>query len=133
MSVRNTRHCWGLVINTGHETKVMKNSEKAKYKPSRLEIATNITVGVIFCIQICLALTFAIIGYFFQHSMIVPCDHKKPCNDHRIYLTDGDEKTIDDPNIGKLMGTWILLTAGLIPISIMITLEMCKFFQAMYM
>ena len=41
------------------------------------------------------------------------------------------EAHIDD--LFASMGTWILITAGLIPISILITLEMCKWFQAMYM
>ena len=64
MSVKNTENCYGLVIFTGHETKVMKNSEEAKYKLSRLEIAANKTILMIFVIQILMALFFGILSYF---------------------------------------------------------------------
>ena len=36
MSLRNTDYAIGIVIFTGHETKVMKNSAQAKYKKSGL-------------------------------------------------------------------------------------------------
>jgi len=48
MSVRNTEKCYGLIIFTGHETKVMKNSEAAKYKMSKLEKVTNTTIALVF-------------------------------------------------------------------------------------
>ena len=44
MSVKNTELVYGLVVFTGHETKVMKNSEDAKYKMSRLENLSNKTI-----------------------------------------------------------------------------------------
>jgi len=42
--VKNTEELYGLVVFTGHETKVMKNSEEAAYKLSRLEILSNKTI-----------------------------------------------------------------------------------------
>lgn len=44
MSIKNTECLFGLVVFTGHETKVMKNSEDAIYKLSRLEILSNKTI-----------------------------------------------------------------------------------------
>ena len=41
MSLRNTDYIYGMVVFTGHETKVMMNSADAKYKKSRLEVFTD--------------------------------------------------------------------------------------------
>ena len=63
MSVRNTDSVYGLVVFTGHETKVMKNSEEAKYKMSRLEIVSNKTIQLIFLIQVSMAFLFGCLSY----------------------------------------------------------------------
>ena len=47
MSLKNTEYIYGLVVYTGHETKVMKNSEQAKYKMSRLERNTSKIIVVV--------------------------------------------------------------------------------------
>lgn len=39
--LRNTELVWGLVLYTGHETKIMMNSIKAKPKRSKLEEQLN--------------------------------------------------------------------------------------------
>ena len=41
MSLKNTDYIYGLVVFTGHETKVFKNSAESKYKKSRLDIFTD--------------------------------------------------------------------------------------------
>jgi magnesium-transporting ATPase (P-type) len=48
MSVRNTEFIYGLVIFAGPDTKVMKNSTKAKYKFSKLEILVNKSMIIVF-------------------------------------------------------------------------------------
>jgi magnesium-transporting ATPase (P-type) len=50
MSLKNTEYIYGLVIYTGHETKVMKNSAESKYKKSRLDIFTDNAVRYLFVI-----------------------------------------------------------------------------------
>jgi phospholipid-transporting ATPase len=40
-SLRNTEYVYAIVVYTGHETKVMKNSVNSRAKFSKLEIATN--------------------------------------------------------------------------------------------
>ena len=69
MSIKNTECVYGVVVFTGHETKVMKNSEEAKYKSSRLELTANKTIIMIFIIQICMALLFGILSYFIRKSV----------------------------------------------------------------
>ena len=56
-SLRNTDYIYGIVVFTGHETKIMKNSVKSKIKFSKLEKITNIYIIVIMILQFLLALT----------------------------------------------------------------------------
>jgi phospholipid-transporting ATPase len=46
-SIRNTNYIYGVVVFTGHDTKIMKNSAAAKYKFSSLEILTNKAILVV--------------------------------------------------------------------------------------
>jgi magnesium-transporting ATPase (P-type) len=46
-SLRNTEYCYGIVIFTGHDTKIMMNSMAAKYKFSGLELYTNYAIAVV--------------------------------------------------------------------------------------
>ena len=50
MNLRNTENAIGLCVFTGHDTKVMKNSDKAKPKFSRLDKMVNKAVQIIFCV-----------------------------------------------------------------------------------
>jgi magnesium-transporting ATPase (P-type) len=46
-SLRNTDYIYGIVVFTGHETKIMKNSVKSKVKYSKLERSTSMYIIVI--------------------------------------------------------------------------------------
>lgn len=39
--LRNTEEVYGLTVFTGHDSKIMQNSTKAKYKFSSLELMSN--------------------------------------------------------------------------------------------
>jgi len=49
-TLKNTEYVYGVVIFTGHDTKVMQNQAKSKHKLSRLERATNRAIAVILCV-----------------------------------------------------------------------------------
>jgi magnesium-transporting ATPase (P-type) len=59
-SLRNTDYIYGLVVFTGHETKIMKNSVGSRAKFSRLELATNNYILLIMLLQLSISLTGAI-------------------------------------------------------------------------
>ena len=46
-SLRNTEYIYGIIVYTGHDTKVMRNSSSAKYKFSKLELLANVCIIVI--------------------------------------------------------------------------------------
>jgi phospholipid-transporting ATPase len=60
--VRNTEYVFGLAIYQGHDTKIMRNSAKAKMKYSKLERQTNKTIGIMLLLSICIAFIGAIVG-----------------------------------------------------------------------
>ena len=55
-SLRNTEWIYGIVVFTGHDTKVMRNSVKSKAKLSKLERSTNKYILLMVLIQITMCL-----------------------------------------------------------------------------
>ena len=60
--MRNTEFVYGISVFTGHDSKVMMNSMSGKYKFSKLEVLVNLCMGVVFALQIVLALIAAGLG-----------------------------------------------------------------------
>ena len=67
--MKNTEYVIGVVVFTGHETKVMKNSEEAKFKFSKLDVVTNNTIKLVLTTQIALAVIGGIAGYVAMSSI----------------------------------------------------------------
>lgn len=65
-SLRNTDFIIGLVIFTGHETKIMKNSSGSRTKFSKLERATNKYILVIVLIQFVISFIGAMINTIWE-------------------------------------------------------------------
>lgn len=61
-SLRNTDWVWGLVIYSGHDTRIMMNSSKARTKFSKLETETNKQIVFIFLFQILICIGCASIN-----------------------------------------------------------------------
>ena len=62
--MRNTERAYGVVVYTGHETKIMMNSTTSEYKFSELEKGMNLGIAVILCTQLLLAILGAGRGTF---------------------------------------------------------------------
>jgi phospholipid-transporting ATPase len=73
-SLRNTEFIYGLVVYTGHESKVMKNSVNSRAKFSKLELATNTYIFMIVCMQFVISLIGAIFNTVWQNVNSVPLD-----------------------------------------------------------
>lgn len=127
MSLRNTDSIYGLVVFTGHETKVMMNSAEDKYKKSRLEKFTDTAVKYLFVIQICATFVLAVFAYFPMSTLFLQLQESP----HANYLAMHSKP--DFGTIIKIMCTWILLFVNLVPISLMISLDVVKLIQASFM
>ncbi|MCQ2820018.1 MAG: hypothetical protein MJ252_22355, partial [archaeon] len=122
-SLKQTKYVYGLVVYTGHNTKIMKNSPNARHKISSVESIMNMQIIFIFISQIILSLIGAIV--------CVVKINKMDKNSLKYIFTS------DDDNFGFLyfiyrLGTWIVLLNNLVPISLLVTMEMVKYVQGFF-
>jgi phospholipid-transporting ATPase len=121
-SLRNTEWVYGVAVFTGHETKVMRNSASAKPKKSKIEIATDRFIIVTVLIQTLLS---AVAGFLSALWILYYSEKEAPYLEFSYTLGLAAEATIG-------FGTWFLALMNFVAISLMVTLEMIKFFQAKF-
>lgn len=117
--LRNTQWIFGLVVYTGHDSKLMQNSTAAPIKRSNVDHTTNIQILFLFGLLLGLALC-STIGF-----KIWTDSHKES----HWYLGYSGKKA---QNLGMSFLTFIILYNNLIPISLTVTLEVVKFIQAIF-
>ncbi|MGH0175515.1 UNVERIFIED_CONTAM: hypothetical protein FKN15_010796 [Acipenser sinensis] len=119
--LRNTQWVVGIVVYTGHDTKLMQNSTKAPLKRSNVERVTNMQILVLFCILLVMALVSAVGAALWN----------KEHTEEDWYLFRSDTAQISN-NFWYNLLTFIILYNNLIPISLLVTLEVVKFTQALF-
>ncbi|XP_036360551.1 probable phospholipid-transporting ATPase IA isoform X3 [Octopus sinensis] len=117
--LRNTKWIFGIVIYTGHESKLMLNTTSAPLKRSNVEKITNKAILNLFVLLICLSLLSAIASFVWTHNHV-----------NRDWYLGYAEMT--PSNFGYNLLTFIILYNNLIPISLQVTLEVVKFIQAIF-
>ena len=102
MSLRNTEHVTGIVVYTGHDSKIQMNSTGATYKTSNIMHITNRQILYVFCIQILASIIGSLIGTSWMIDNL----------DEATYL-NFDENDEWNSNFSLLFlkntGTWILI------------------------
>uniref|UniRef100_A0A7M4ESC8 Phospholipid-transporting ATPase n=1 Tax=Crocodylus porosus TaxID=8502 RepID=A0A7M4ESC8_CROPO len=114
--LRNTQWVHGIVVYTGHDTKLMQNSTSPPLKLSNVERITNIQILILFCILLAMSLICSI------GSAVWNRRHAE-----RDWYINGGAN-----NFGLNFLTFIILFNNLIPISLLVTLEVVKFIQAYF-
>lgn len=127
MSLRNTESVIGIVVYTGHETKIQMNTVKSGYKVSKMMGLTNVAIFWIFILQILFSISGATVSAYWTVD-----------NEDNPYLGMhyGDENIAQQDIswiIFTMAGSWILIFCNFVPISLLVTLEMVKFFQGSFM
>ncbi|CEP15033.1 hypothetical protein [Parasitella parasitica] len=116
--LRNTSWVYGLVVFTGHETKLMLNSSKKPTKASNVTRITNRNISYLFAMLVTMSVLCSVGNYFIS----------KKDGDTRDYMM------IPDAELGKEFGlnilTFMILFNSFIPISLMVTMEIVKYIQA---
>uniref|UniRef100_A0A8C8SU01 Phospholipid-transporting ATPase n=1 Tax=Pelusios castaneus TaxID=367368 RepID=A0A8C8SU01_9SAUR len=121
--LRNTQWVLGIVVYTGHDTKLMQNSTKAPLKRSNVEKVTNMQILVLFCILLVMALVSSVGAFLWNrtHGEVIWYLALIKFEDSTLYV-----------NFGYNLLTFIILYNNLIPISLLVTLEVVKFTQALF-
>uniref|UniRef100_A0A671KP41 Phospholipid-transporting ATPase n=1 Tax=Sinocyclocheilus anshuiensis TaxID=1608454 RepID=A0A671KP41_9TELE len=116
--LRNTQWVHGIVVYTGHDTKLMQNSTSPPLKLSNVERITNFQILALFGCLLAISLVCSIGQTIWKYQY---------GND--AWLTgEIGWKT----NFGLNFLTFIILFNNLIPISLLVTLEVIKFIQAFF-
>ncbi|KAL5287332.1 ATP8A1 family protein [Megaselia abdita] len=114
--LRNTSWIFGIVVYTGHDTKLMRNSTSAPLKRSTVDRLTNTQILMLFMILLVLCVTSAVFNEFWTRSHF----------ETDWYLG------LKTKNFGYNLLTFIILYNNLIPISLQVTLELVRFMQAIF-
>ncbi|KAJ8727263.1 hypothetical protein PYW08_015660 [Mythimna loreyi] len=115
--LRNTNYIYGIVIYTGHESKLMKNSTKAPLKRSSIDRQTNTHILLLFLILLTLSLLSAGFNELWMRAH----------TDWYIGLYEAQ-----NAHFGFNFLTFVILYNNLIPISLQVTAEIVRFFQAKF-
>eukprot|EP00347_Sterkiella_histriomuscorum_P021501 403333759 len=122
-SLRNTEWIYGVVVFTGHETKIMRNSVRSQVKFSKLEKATSKYILVIVIMQLTMGLLAALLNSIWE---VVQYEN------FRYIRKDDADKHGFMLNFVIKLGTWVLSLSNIVPISLLVTLECVKFIQAAF-
>ncbi|PPQ62936.1 hypothetical protein CVT24_006176 [Panaeolus cyanescens] len=118
--LRNTPWVYGLVVFTGHETKLMRNATAAPIKRTAVERQVNVQIVFLFILLLALSLGStigsSIRSWFFSSS--------------QWYLVEAATLTGRAKGFVEDILTFIILYNNLIPISLIVTMEVVKFQQA---
>jgi phospholipid-translocating ATPase len=123
--LRNTAFIYGVVIFTGHDSKVMQNSTESPSKRSRIERKMDLIIYILFTVLVLISLISSI-GFAVRIKLDLP---------HWWYLQPQSSNKLDDPSHPALSGIFHLITAlilygYLIPISLYVSIELVKVLQA---
>jgi phospholipid-transporting ATPase len=124
--MRNTDSLYGICVYSGHHTKVMMNSARPRNKISDLERLMNRSILIILATQFCLSLIGAIVGTAIAAS---------PSISSIDFLEGGSAgvKRTTFETFVALTGSWILMLTNFVPISLLVQLEMVKYWQGSFM
>ncbi|CAI9761835.1 unnamed protein product [Fraxinus pennsylvanica] len=128
--LRNTDYIYGVVIFTGHDTKVVMNSRDPPSKRSKIEKKMDMIVYFLFCVLFVMAFSGSV--YFG-----IVTKHDLEGGNKRWYLRADKANAFFDPKRAPIAAVFHFLTAlllysYLIPISLYVSIEIVKVLQSIF-
>ncbi|XP_072959204.1 probable phospholipid-transporting ATPase 4 [Typha angustifolia] len=125
--LRNTSYVYGIVIFTGHDSKVMQNATESPSKRSRIEKKMDKIIYILFTVLLLISFISSI-GFAVKTKFEMP---------DWWYLQPKNTTYLYDPSRSGISGIFHLVTAlilygYLIPISLYVSIELVKVLQAMF-
>ena len=131
-TLSNTDWVIGMVIYAGHDTKIIKNMGKRKYKQTHIEKTLNIIWIILVAFQILLCLVVAILSanYTKNNSLSLNSNGTYQGATY-LFKSPGDSS---DYYLQGIYGfiTFFLLLSTIIPISLLVSLEIIKVIQGLF-
>ncbi|KAB1218391.1 putative phospholipid-transporting ATPase 4 [Morella rubra] len=125
--LRNTAYVYGVVVFTGHDSKVMQNATESPSKRSTIEKKMDYVIYILFTLLVMISLISSI-GFAVKTKYQVP---------DWFYLQPQNPDSLFNPKKPALSGFYHLITAlilygYLIPISLYVSIEVVKVLQATF-
>ncbi|XP_030490664.2 probable phospholipid-transporting ATPase 4 isoform X1 [Cannabis sativa] len=125
--LRNTAYVYGVVIFTGHDSKVMQNATKSPSKRSRIEKKMDYIIYLLFSMLVFISMVSSI-GFAIKTRLHTP---------DAWYLQPKNAEDMYNPEKPALAGlihlvTALILYGYLIPISLYVSIELVKVLQATF-
>jgi phospholipid-transporting ATPase len=117
--LRNTEFIYGMVIYSGHNTKIMKNAKSPPLKMSNLMRVMNRLLLSVFLFLVIIALVFSLMNFMFTSE-----------NNQYIEIYISIKNNITLTTLIQKFFTFIVAYSHLIPISLYVALEVVKLFQS---
>ncbi|KAF1318028.1 Phospholipid-transporting atpase drs2, partial [Globisporangium splendens] len=129
-TLRNTEYIYGLVVNTGPDTKIMMASSNTPMKWSNMERRLNRQIMYICALMVVLCLTGAIASAIWNHSNL-----SRHRGEGAWYLYDNNATAVRAPvgNFVIQVLYYFLLLNSFIPVSLYVSMTSVKFMQAYFM
>jgi magnesium-transporting ATPase (P-type) len=123
--VKNTKWIVGLIVYTGHDTKIVRNSAKAQVKFSKVETLLNSLITGLICIMVGTALWFSFMGRNWAIMMTGKADYLQFSSSEGLREREKDAREFVQDVIQ--FGSWILVLPNFVPISLLITLDTVRY------
>lgn len=117
-TLRNTPWIHGIVVFTGHETKLMRNATATPIKRTAVEHAVNLQILMLVAILIGLSVITSV------GDLII----RKTWGEKLAYLDYGNYQVVKQ-FFSDIATNWVLFS-NLVPISLFVTIEIVKYAQA---
>eukprot|EP00164_Ancoracysta_twista_P002940 GFYU01003912.1.p1 GENE.GFYU01003912.1~~GFYU01003912.1.p1 ORF type:complete len:1114 (+),score=366.13 GFYU01003912.1:120-3461(+) len=118
--LRNTEWVYGVAVYTGNETKIGMNHQVPESKWTRSDKLINIISATIFCAQLCIITIFGVIGDLIKEAE----------RDDHWYLGYSPKSDDEWYDVMVIPGRFLLLGSVMIPISLKVTIDVCKYWYA---
>ena len=129
--LKNVDYVYGIVLYSGHDTKLMQNIGHSSLKMSSIDKKLNYIILIIFIICIIINIISSVLGIAFRNTYMPDYDTGDINAEYLFYYRDkGTRKNYLE--IIRIVTNNFLIYNTFIPISIIISNAFCKIFQTIY-
>ena len=130
--LKNVDYIYGIVLYSGHDTKLMQNIGHSSLKMSSIDKKLNYIILIIFIICLIINIVSSVLGIFIRDSLM-PDYEKGDINAEYLFFFRDKETKRNYLEIIRIVANNFLIYNTFIPVSIIISNAFCKVFQTIYL
>eukprot|EP00941_MAST-03F_sp_MAST-3F-sp1_P005138 g5138.t1 len=128
-AVRNTNWLLGLVVYTGEDTKVARNSQKKPVKMSNIDLTMNALIKRIIVVQCVLVFITLLLQWAWQKAFF---EGEFTLEDYWYLFPTGEKISFDLPDFFAYFFTFFIVYCMFVPISLYVSVEMVNQYHARF-